>query len=100
MGVAMPESFTIVVLQVSLLSMIKGTFSIKFYHLSFIAVIILVLSIAKSVRPSYFIMSTNLATTQSSELAIFCKLNKNFKDINFCEFIFTHEMLEIIYPQN
>ena len=45
-------------------------------------------------------MSINLAATQSSELAIFCKLNENFKDMKFFGFILSHEIRKItIYPQ-
>jgi len=53
---------------------------------------------SKSVSLSYFTMSTNLATTQSSELAIFHKPYKNFKDVRFHGFILSHEIREIIYP--
>ena len=41
----------------------------------------------------------NLTATQSSELAIFCELYKNFKKINFYGFILTREIHESINPR-
>ena len=54
---------------------------------------------SKVSRSESFHHVKNLLTTQSSELAIFHELNKNFKAINFCGFILTYEIREIIYPQ-